>query len=501
MSISGKTANLTPARHPLVSILIHSYEREKLAGCLDSILASDLSDEFEIVICDNATTDGSWEIANEYMQKCPSQIVLSRNQVSLGPEWNLNKSVKMATGKYYAELVRDRQFDEAYIRKIISQLESDPLFIHSYIGITKEHHSHPPVYKPSPELKRNDNPLVSVCIHNYNYGRYLEQCLESVARQTYKNIEICFSDNASTDNSWQIALDFSRRHSIKMNLSRNRMNLGPGRNQTNCFINMRGKYMLMLCSDDAIRPDFVERCITLLERNPDAAFAMVHRDLLDENGQVTSEPPFYNGTCVIPGEEQAAVYMMASVNPSVSQILYKHEKFMGRAPSGVLNDRWFGARFLDFAICCEYPIIYIHEPLLLNRIHNGSEGASIDGNLIQCIGQYVLAYQFAEIATNFGLTKAAGRLDAAVEKVGKLCLRYCIRLLLGDNELTALRYFHLAQATFPRVVEDETFRRLQDYWQQADTDSRAEILTELRNQMNLSVRSTSYPPPPGSIPC
>ena len=48
-------------------------------------------------------------------------------------------------------------------------------------------------------------PLVTICIPNYNYGRYLRTCLESILKQTYANLEVHFSDNASTDDSYEIA--------------------------------------------------------------------------------------------------------------------------------------------------------------------------------------------------------------------------------------------------------------------------------------------------------
>jgi glycosyltransferase involved in cell wall biosynthesis len=112
---------------------------------------------------------------------------------------------------------------------------------------------------PIPEMNRHDKPLVSVCIYNYNYGRFLPQCLDSVAAQTYKNIEICFSDNASTDESWQVAQDFSSYYTGKMSLIRNRKNFGPSVNLTNTRRSAQGKYLLLLCSDDALKPDFIER--------------------------------------------------------------------------------------------------------------------------------------------------------------------------------------------------------------------------------------------------
>jgi glycosyltransferase involved in cell wall biosynthesis len=355
---------------------------------------------------------------------------------------------------------------------------------------------------PSPEMKRSGNPLVSICVYNYNYGRFLQQCLDSVAAQTYSNIEICFSDNASTDDSWKVALEFSQQYSGKMNLTRNRMNFGASSNLENCWLNTRGKYMLMLCTDDAMRPDFIERCVTLLEQNKDAAFAMVHRDIIDDDNNLTSELPFYNQTCLIPGYEQAAVYMMAAVNPSVSQILYNWERSQGSGKLGGFNYRWFGIRILDFSICCEYPIVYIHEPLLLNRVHSLSDGTVIDANLLQCMGQYVLLHQLAEIALVAGLEKAGGRLNGGLEKIGKLCLRYCVRFLLDDNEEVARRYLYLGQAILPNIVMDESFGLLQRYWDSGVTEGgKREILDILQNQANLATRLVSYDPPPGSIRC
>ncbi|MBA3023937.1 MAG: glycosyltransferase [Gammaproteobacteria bacterium] len=491
------------AKPSLLSIVIHDYDHDALAHCLEAIFCQNRIGGFEVIICDNATSDGSWEIANAWMARHPDRITLNRNQLPMNAAGNSDKSIQMAGGKYYVVLTRDRKFDATYIQSVIPRLEADPLLIHAYIGKVKDHR---PLGnwngKPSPELKRTDNPLVSINVHNYNYGAYLRQCLDSIAAQTYGNIEICFSDNASSDESWQIALEFSRHYPHRMSMTRNRKNLGASRNLINCLIHNQGKYMLMLCSDDAMQPDFVERCVTLLERHPDAAFAMVHRSIIDEAGCVTEEPPFYDRTCLIPGEEQAAVYMMAAVNPSISQILYNRERTQVKDLAAGFNTRWFGARVLDFTLCLDHPVVYIKEPLLLNRVHGGSDGAAIDANLMQCTGQYVLLHQLAEIAGAHGLTKAAGRLGEATEKVGRLCLRYCARFLLQNEEATALRYLHLGQAIFPGIVTDDTFRMLHDYWYPTTQGkTRPKILAALTNQANLALRSVSYSAPPSSIEC
>ena len=210
-----------------------------------------------------------------------------------------------------------------------------------------------------PRFNDPEKPLVSVLIFNFNYGRYLRECFESILNQTYDNIEINFSDNASDDDSWAIAQEYALSHPGLITITRNRINFGSDANFANCWTNARGKYFLEMCSDDALRPECIEQCITALETNPKAGFAMVHRSIIDENGMLTKEPPFYNQSCIIPGAEQAAVYMMAAVNPSVSQIVYNKNKTYGHSVTGGMAGRWYGTRLLDFNMCCNFPIVYI----------------------------------------------------------------------------------------------------------------------------------------------
>jgi hypothetical protein len=111
----------------------------------------------------------------------------------------------------------------------------------------------------------------------------------------------------------------------------------------------------------------------------------------------------------------------------------------------------------------------------------------------------VLQHQFAETATNFNMPEVANRLPQSLEKLGTLCLRYCLNLLRLNNETTARRYFHLAVAIAPVVASSATFKVLNDYWV-ANADSQREIINLLSAADNISTRSVSYDPPAGSIP-
>ena len=159
-------------------------------------------------------------------------------------------------------------------------------------------------------------PLVSIAIPNYNYGRYLKNCLESVLNQTYPNIEVIFNDNASTDDSYEIALSYRKKFLEKIifyRVGRNKRNMGSEVNSRICLQYIEGKYMYFLASDDAVEPTFIERCVNVFETYPSVNCVMTHRKEIDENGKVSETPPFYRTSCVVKAEEQLAVFMMAGI--------------------------------------------------------------------------------------------------------------------------------------------------------------------------------------------
>jgi len=56
-----------------------------------------------------------------------------------------------------------------------------------------------------------NQPLVSIIINNYNYGRYLRSAIDSALGQTYFNTEIIVVDDGSTDNSPEIIKSYEER--------------------------------------------------------------------------------------------------------------------------------------------------------------------------------------------------------------------------------------------------------------------------------------------------
>ncbi len=91
---------------------------------------------------------------------------------------------------------------------------------------------------------------ISVVIPNYNNKLYLAECLESVLRQTFKDIEILIVDDCSTDGSMELIKDYARKHPEIIRALFNRKNLGISRNRHAGVLAARGQYLTTLDSDD-----------------------------------------------------------------------------------------------------------------------------------------------------------------------------------------------------------------------------------------------------------
>lgn len=137
----------------------------------------------------------------------------------------------------------------------------------------------------------NNQPLVTVYITNYNYGRYLDQSISSVLHQTFPSIELLIIDDGSTDNSVEVIERFAAHPSIKVIYQRNK-----GLNTTN-NIAMRaaaGKYIVRLDADDFFEPEAVERMVAVLEADEDLGLVFPDYYYVDEEGKRTGEERRHN---------------------------------------------------------------------------------------------------------------------------------------------------------------------------------------------------------------
>lgn len=112
-------------------------------------------------------------------------------------------------------------------------------------------------------------PLVSICVPLYNSEKFIENCLISLFKQTYSNIEYVFVDDCSTDNSLSILKKciekFPNRTNIK--IFNNETNRGVAYTRNKCLENAAGEYITMVDSDDYIDVDYIERLVDSALKN------------------------------------------------------------------------------------------------------------------------------------------------------------------------------------------------------------------------------------------
>ena len=111
------------------------------------------------------------------------------------------------------------------------------------------------------------NPRVSVGLPVFNGEQFLRQALDSVLAQTYPGFELIISDNASTDRTQDICEAYATRDK-RIRYYRQSKNVGGGRNYNFVFEVSNGEYFKWLAHDDFIAPEYLARCVEVLDRDP-----------------------------------------------------------------------------------------------------------------------------------------------------------------------------------------------------------------------------------------
>lgn len=134
----------------------------------------------------------------------------------------------------------------------------------------------------------SDTPLVTIGIPNYNYAHYIKEALNSVASQTYPNIEMIIVDDRSTDNSVAVIENWIENYSGRFIISfiKNETNLGLTGTCNVILKNARGRYFQTLDADDLLLPEKIEKQVALMERETNAAFVYSNIEIIDENGNI-----------------------------------------------------------------------------------------------------------------------------------------------------------------------------------------------------------------------
>lgn len=122
-------------------------------------------------------------------------------------------------------------------------------------------------------------PMVSVVMPVYNRADLVARAVESILAQTYSDFEFIIVDDGSTDKTMEILSAYAEADK-RIKIIKNPKNCGVGCSRNNGMDVARGKYLVVMDSDDASLPGRIERSVAMMEENPDiAAMCGMIRDI------------------------------------------------------------------------------------------------------------------------------------------------------------------------------------------------------------------------------
>lgn len=136
--------------------------------------------------------------------------------------------------------------------------------------------------------------LVTVGIPTFNRPAGLARTLACISSQTYLNLEIIVSDNASTDAAVRATVEQFAAKDARVSYHRHPENLGAMPNFSSLLPKARGEFFMWAADDDRWEPFFVERCVAGLQADPALAVCQMEAQF-EVNGE-TLFPFFFEGS-------------------------------------------------------------------------------------------------------------------------------------------------------------------------------------------------------------
>jgi len=128
------------------------------------------------------------------------------------------------------------------------------------------------------------SPRVSLVVVNYNQGRFLRDSLRSILQQTYRNLEVLFWDDGSTDQSIAIARSFAEGDDRLRVIAAPHQGLGLAR--LHALAQVTGEYVGYVDGDDLLAPTAISDTVQVLEERSEIGWVYTNEYQLKAAGEV-----------------------------------------------------------------------------------------------------------------------------------------------------------------------------------------------------------------------
>jgi glycosyltransferase involved in cell wall biosynthesis len=209
----------------------------------------------------------------------------------------------------------------------------------------------------------NPNTPIDVIITSYNYGRYLARAIESVRIQTHDNLNIVVVDDASTDNTGQIARAYPTIRYV-----RNQRNLGCIGAMNEGLKVTSAPLLVFLDADDELLPNFINDLLAALQAHPEAAMAYGQVQYSGERNHIYRSFPF------------SRIKLIHAGNYISKTCLTRREAFdrVGGFRANMSSGQEDWDLWLSY-IDAGFRGIYVPKPVLNYTIHSHSRNTNVIG--------------------------------------------------------------------------------------------------------------------------
>ena len=175
---------------------------------------------------------------------------------------------------------------------------------------------------------------IDVVVPNYQYGRYLGHCITSVLRQDIDRLRLLIIDNASTDDSLEVAQQLARSDP-RVQVVAHSSNLGHHASFNEGIDWASSDYFMLLCADDLLVPGCLSRAVAFMEAHPDVHLTFGRAARIQSDDFVPDVPAFQEASWhVMPGAELVEVVCRAggrySIDSSTVVVRTSAQKRVGR---------------------------------------------------------------------------------------------------------------------------------------------------------------------------
>jgi glycosyltransferase involved in cell wall biosynthesis len=224
-------------------------------------------------------------------------------------------------------------------------------------------------------------PEISVIVPNYNHAKYLNQRIDSILNQTFRDFEIIILDDNSDDNSREIIDEYLKRYT-HIRYYYNECNSGSTFKQWDFGVKKStGDFIWIAESDDYADPCFLERSEKILSENPSLGMVYCDSKVIDElnnNEYIISgkkkvlHKEKWSADYINGGKEEIAgcLFWQNTIN-NASAVLFRKSKYI-EAGCADHSMKYCGDWFLYIRMLLISDIAYISTPLNILRLHAGS---------------------------------------------------------------------------------------------------------------------------------